>query len=365
MAPGQRPPPNAPAGFPARAAGGVTTMQTVVTGACGHVGATLVRDLLAQGHRVRALKHPHTHTAAALAGLDVELVPGDVCDPDSLRAAFRGAEVVFHLAAIISIDGDRGGLVHRVNVDGARNSAAASLAAGVRRHVHVSSVHAFDHQPVDEVLDESRARPGPQHPTYDRSKAAGEAAVREVIAQGLDAVTVNPSGVIGPRDYSPSRVGKMLVQLARRRLPAASHGGFDWVDVRDVSRSILAAAARGRTGQNYILNGCYQSVVDFFALVERVTGVRTPRTVVPRAVESAAATAFMAWSRATGTRPHFTHEAIHALQGGRRIDGSRAAAELGHRARPTEHSLRDAYAWFAHHGPLPALRERFSPEIPS
>ncbi len=257
-------------------------------GACksllrARAATSVVRDLIARGHRVRALLHPRTHTAASLAGVDVELAWGDVLEPDSLRAAFRGAEVVYHLAALISIDGDRGGLVRRVNVDGARNAALASRAEGVRRHVHVSSVHAFDHHPVDVPLDETRARPGPLHPTYDRTKAAGEAAVREVIAQGLDAVIVNPTGVIGPRDYTPSRVGQMLLQLVRGRMPAASNGGFDWVDVRDVSRSLMAAAERGRTGENYLLSGHYRSVVEFFETVERVSGVKTPRMVVPRA----------------------------------------------------------------------------------
>lgn len=340
-------------------------MQVVVTGACGHIGATLVRDLIAQGHHVRALVHPHTHTPASLAGLDVERATGDVLDPDSLRAAFRGAEVVYHLAALISIEGDRGGLVRRVNVDGARNAALASRAEGVRRHVHVSSVHAFDHHPVDVPLDETRARPGPRHPTYDRTKAAGEAAVREVIAQGLDAVIVNPSGVIGPRDYTPSRVGQMLLQLLRGRMPAASNGGFDWVDVRDVSRSLMAAADRGRTGENYLLSGHYRSVVEFFETVERVSGIKTPRMVVPRALEELAADAFTLASRVFGTRPHFTREAIHALHGSRTIDGRRAARELGHRARPFEDTLRDAVAWFVHSGRLPALRARFAEEVPS
>ena len=340
-------------------------MQVVVTGACGHIGATLVRDLIARQHRVRVLSHPQTKTPAALAGLDVEEAPGDVRDLESLRRAFRGAEIVYHLAAMISIDGDRQGLVQRVNVDGARNAATASLMAGVRRHVHVSSVHAFDHHPVDEPLDETRRRPGPNHPTYDRTKAAGEAAVREVVARGLDAVIVNPSGVMGPRDFAPSRTGQMLLYLARRRVPLVNHGGFDWVDVRDVSRSILAAAERGRTGENYLLAGRYRTVAEIFRIAEGVTGVKAPRVMFPRAIESLAASAVALWSRVRGTQPPFSPEAVHALRGSCNVDGARAARELGHSARPTEHTLRDAYAWFAHSGRLPELRARFSPEIPS
>ncbi len=186
-----------------------------------------------------------------------------------------------------------------------------------------------------------------------------------MIARGLDAVIVNPSGVIGPRDFAPSRTGQMLLYLARRRLPAVNHGGFDWVDVRDVSRSILAAAEHGRTGENYLLTGRYRTVAEIYQLAERITGVRAPRVMLPRVIESVAATAVALLSRALGKRPLFTREAIHALRGSRNVDGARAARELGHRARPTEHTLRDAYAWFAHSGKLPELRPRFSAEIPS
>jgi dihydroflavonol-4-reductase len=115
-------------------------MITVVTGATGHIGANLVRALLADGRRVRCLVR---QDRAALEGLDVECVPGDVLDQATLRQAFRGATTVFHLAAVISIDGDQHGLVTATNVDGARNAAKAALACGVRRMVHCSSIHAF------------------------------------------------------------------------------------------------------------------------------------------------------------------------------------------------------------------------------
>lgn len=331
-------------------------MKVVVTGASGHVGAALVRALIARGDEVRVVAHAQTDTPASLAGLDVESVVGDVCDPASLRVAFAGRELVFHLAAVISIDGDRQGLVHAVNVVGAGNSAAAALACGVRRFVHMSSVHAFDHHPVDAPLDESRGRPGVAHPAYDRSKAAGEAAVRAVIAQGLDAVIVNPSGIIGPLDFAPSRMGQVLLYLARRSLPALGGGGFDWVDVRDVANSAIAASERARTGENYLLSGHYCTLVEIGRIAEEVTGVRAPRLVAPALVEDAAAIVATAWSRLIGARPHLTREALHALRGSRNVHGARAAAELGHVARPTRETIADAYAWFAAHGKLPGLR---------
>ena len=229
---------------------------------------------------MRALVHRND---AALVGLDVECVRGDVLDRDSLASAFEGAERVFHLAALISIDGDQGGAVPAINVRGARNVADVALAAGVRRLVHCSSVHAFDQEPVDEPLDETRSRSDRRrgHPPYDVSKAGGEREVRAAIEQGLDAVIVNPTGIIGPNDFQGSRMGRVILDLARNRLPTLIDGGFDWVDVRDVCAGILTAGDRGRTGESYLLGGRYASVGELAELVKRETGSRPPRLTTP------------------------------------------------------------------------------------
>ena len=110
-------------------------MLVAVTGGTGHVGANLLRALLAEGHRVRTLVHQSTR---AIEGLGVQQVPGDVLDPGSLRELCDGVEVVFHLAALISIVGGRSGRVERVNVEGTRNVTEAALAARVPRLVHAS-----------------------------------------------------------------------------------------------------------------------------------------------------------------------------------------------------------------------------------
>lgn len=170
---------------------------TVVTGACGHLGNNLVRRLLAEGRRVRAVD---LAPSRSLEDLDVEFVSADVLDADSMRKAFARAEVVYHLAARISISGDPSGEVWVTNVRGVRNAAEAALACGVQRLVHCSSVHAFDlERCTGGIVDESSPRSvRPGLPAYDRSKAAGEAELRRVVSRGLGAVVVNPTGVIGP-----------------------------------------------------------------------------------------------------------------------------------------------------------------------
>jgi dihydroflavonol-4-reductase len=333
-------------------------MATVaITGATGHVGSNLVRQLVARGDTVRALTRDPD--PKALHGLPVERVAGDVCSGDGLDRLCDGAELVFHLAAQISIVGPMNGLVHRVNVEGARNVAKAAMRTRVRRMVHCCSVHAFDPAPFDEATTEARPRVRRgEAPAYDVSKAEGEATVREAVAEGLDAVIVHPSGVLGPFDFKPSRMGHVLRKLYRRRLPALLGGGFDWVDARDVSAGMLAAAARGRTGESYLLTGHYHTIAQVAEVAERVTGVPRPRLVCPKWVAEVGAP-FMdlfAWAVRSG-EPLYTSESLMPLELRMAYDRRKAAEELAYAPRPLEDTVRDAYAWMLAHGVLEAQTE--------
>ncbi len=324
--------------------------MVVITGANGHIGCNLVRALLADGRQVRALVRsddPSSLRSLPVGRTSVERVRGDVRDRRSLDAAFRGAETVYHLAAAISITGDRSGVVRATNVDGTRHVAAAAMACGVRRLVHFSSCHAFDGEaPSDRRVTEASPRPSSRHPAYDRSKAAGEAEVRAAVAGGLDAVIVNPTSVLGPHDFHPSRVGQLLLDLRDRRLPASVDGSFDWVDVRDVVRSAMVAETAGRAGESYLLGGHRLTVRGLLELAGRVSGVRPPRLTVPMWLARLAAPAATAWDRVAGREPLFTREGLRALRSGARYSSAKAARELGHRCRPLEETLEATYAWF-------------------
>lgn len=326
-------------------------MATVaITGATGHVGSNLVRQLLERGDTVRALtRNPDP---VELRGLSVQRFAGDVSSGDGLDALLDGAELVFHLAAQISIVGPMNGLVHKVNVEGARNVAAAAKRAKVRRMVHCCSVHVFEPEPFHQPTDESRPRvQRGEAPAYDVSKAEGEAAVREAVADGLDAVIVHPSGVMGPHDFKPSRMGHVLLKLYRRRLPALLAGGFDWVDARDVSAGMIAAAERGRTNESYLLTGHYRTVEQVGDVAQSVTGVPRPRLVCPKWVAQVGAP-FMdlaAWAM-RGGEPLYTSESLMPLELRMAYDRSKAARELGYAPRPFEETVRDSYAWMLARG---------------
>jgi dihydroflavonol-4-reductase len=330
-------------------------MPVVVTGASGHLGANLVRTLLDRGEQVRVLVH---RSSAALAelGSRIELVEGSVCEPASLGSAFAGAERVYHLAGVISIAGDPDGRVRRVNVEGTRNVARACLEVGVGRLVHVSSVHAFDMNPRDEVLDETRPQVADSglHSAYDRSKALGERAVREFVDAGLDAVIVNPTGIVGPVDFGPSRLGRLLTDLATGRLPALLDGGFDFVDVRDVVDGVLAAAERGRLGENYILGNTWYSLREIADMVAQVAGRRPPWLVTPVWAARLGVPFARVAARFSKTEPLFTHESLEVLTSNRAISSRKARSELEYRARPLPETVADTLAWFSSHRDIDA-----------
>ncbi len=319
-------------------------MTIVVTGASGHLGGAVVRALLGKGQRIRAVDIQH---GSSLADLDVERVTASVLDPDALRGSLDGAEVVYHLAAIVSVTGDPDGRVWATNVDGVRNVAQAAIDARVRRLVHCSSVHAFDLERVRAIVDETSPRAEATHlPLYDRSKAAGESELRLAIRRGLDAVIVNPTGIIGPLDFGSSRMGQVFLGLRARKVPALVHGGFDWVDVRDVAAGMVAAEQRGRTGESYILSGHYHSMRELADLAAEVTGVPAPGFTIPLSVARLWGP-FGTWlGRRTGSALVFSAESLHALQHGHPASHAKAKRELGFLPRSTRQTVRDLYTWF-------------------
>ena len=319
-----------------------------VTGATGHVGGSLVRALVAAGARVRALVRDD---ARALAGLPVEAVRGDVLAPETLPALLAGAEVVFHLAGVISLSGDPGGRVVRTNVEGTRHVAVAARAAGARRLVHVSSVHAYTGRPLDLPVDESRplADEEPRPVPYDRSKAAGQRLALGAAGGALEAVSLNPVAILGPPDFRGSRTGRLLASLAAGRMPALTEGGFSWVDVRDVAGALVAAATRGRSGEAYLLPGHWRSMAELAALVHAAGGARPPRLVTPWWLARAGAPLVEAWSRVAGSEPLYTAESMDTVRKHRVVLGDKAARELGWAPRPIEETVRDTLAWIRAH----------------
>ncbi len=326
-----------------------------LTGASGFVGANLTRALLAAGWRVRALVRAG---APSLAGLDVELVRGDLFFPD-LAEAMRGCEAVFHLAATYSLwRRDRAALL-RANVEGTRSVLAAARAAGAARVVHTSSVAAIGVRagglPADETYQSS---PRELIGAYKRSKYFAEQEARRAFAAGQDVVIVNPTTPVGPWDAKPTPTGEIVLRFLQRRMPAYVDTGLNLVDVRDVAAGHLAAYERGTAGERYILGNENLGLRELLGRLAAITGLPAPSVRLPRAVPLAYAALGELVLAPLGVRPDVSLESVRMAKQRMYYDATKAVRELGLPQHPVTEALRDAVSWFRDHGYLAAGRHK-------
>ncbi|MEM5774359.1 MAG: SDR family oxidoreductase, partial [Anaerolineaceae bacterium] len=318
----------------------------LVTGAAGHLGNVLIRELLAQNEQVRAMILPG-EDVSSLEGLNVELVEADVLNPAALEGVLQGIDTVYHLAGIISILPGSETLMEKVNVQGAGNVAEAALKAGVKRMVHTSSIHAFRRMPHGITVDESTpiAADSPKG-TYDCAKANGTLAVREAVTRGLDAVIVCPTGVIGPYDFRNSEMGQTILNFSRGGLKLLVDGAYDFVDVRDVALSMILAARYGRTGETYILSGQRILVREIMQIVHELVGNRISSIVLPIRLADLFARMMEPIYTLTKRVPRFTRYSLQTLRDNSVFSHEKARRELGHNPRGLRLSIADTLEWW-------------------
>jgi len=316
----------------------------VVTGASGLVGGNLVRALLAQGRPVCALVHRDHRT---LDGLNVDIVSADITDPSSLQQAFRGADIVYHLASSISISTENWDELERVNVLGTRNVIEACLQNNVRRLLYFGSIHAYDHAPFDQPMDESRPLLTGDHiHPYERSKALAEMETRRSLDRGLDSVILIPTAIAGPFDFRPSYFGQAIQLLARGHIPALVQGGYDWVDVRDVVDGAIKAEQLAPRGSRYILSGHWHSLKEVAQFTSKITGKPVPRFTVPIWLAQLAQPVMAKLAQVNGKQQIYTRPMLNAMKSNHNISHARATWELGYSPRPFQQTIADTLNWF-------------------
>ncbi|MCJ7769645.1 MAG: SDR family oxidoreductase [Dehalococcoidales bacterium] len=324
--------------------------MVIVTGATRHIGNVLVRQLLVRGEWVRTVIPP-AEDITPLKGLKVEIVEGNVCNINSLTQAFKGSDIVYHLAGIISILPGRDKLLDRVNVAGTRNVIKAYMETGVKRLVYTSSIHAIAEPPHGTIIDETLpCNPDRVPKGYGRSKARATLAVLDGVEQGLNAVIIHPTGVIGPYDYRISEMGQLIIDFVNDKLKAYIDGTYDFVDVRDVAGGIILAGEKGQSVERYILSGEQISVHQLMLMLQEISGVKAPSLVVPLWLARIAARLSPLYYQLTRAKPRFTTYSIDVLCSNSRICSDKARRQLGFTARPLRQSISDAISWFKENG---------------
>jgi nucleoside-diphosphate-sugar epimerase len=323
----------------------------LVTGASGHLGANLVRRLLADGEGVRVLLRAGSNNAA-VEGLDVERVWGDLRDYAATRSAVRGCRRVYHCAAKVSSTEGQRRQIFECNVMGTRHVLRAALEAGVSRVVVTGSFSAVGHDPTCPVDETVPVNPFDSLLPYQRSKVAVEHECLKAVAEGLDAVIAVSCAILGPHDFKPSPMGRVLVDFANGKLRAYIPGGFEFVAARDLVDGHLLAMEKGRTGQKYIFSTEFKTVDDLMEIYETLTGRTRPRLRLPGPLMLGIAhvTSFVMTRLAPDRPQRFTPGAVRILRMGRRANIAKARTELGYQPTSIRQAIEEQYAFFIRQG---------------
>lgn len=319
-------------------------MRVFVTGGTGFIGANLVRLLLQEGYAVRVLVRPSSRLDN-LEGLDVELVSGDLGDPQ-LWLKMRGCQYLFHVAAHYSLWQAERELLIRHNVLGTRNVLQAARQAGIERTVYTSSVAAIG-VAAGKIADETYQSPYQQlvgH--YKKSKFLAEQEAMQAARAGQDIVVVNPTTPIGPWDIKPTPTGDTILRFLRRQMPAYVDTGLNFIDVRDVAKGHLLALQKGKSGERYILgnqNLTFKQLLDELA---KITGLAAPRWMVPAWLPLGAAWIDEKVLTLFGKSPSIPLDGVRMATQTMYYDASKAVRELGLPQSPINVALQDAVDWF-------------------
>jgi len=332
----------------------MSTGITLVTGATGHLGANLVRRLLAEGEQVRVMIRAGRDNGA-LDGLDVERVYADLRNSTAVSDAVSGCARVYHCAALVSTI--EGNAAHKreifdTNVRGTRHILQAARHHGIDKVVVSGSLSATGYEPDISSHEDMPFYPFDRHLPYGFTKHLTEHECLKAHANGLNVVVATSCAIIGPNDYVPSRMGRVLIDYAHGKLRAYIPGGFEFVSSHDIAEGHVLAMRHGRSGQKYIFSTAYASVDDLMTLFREVTGRPLPRLRLPPLLMAALAeVADKTWYRAFPNLPRrFTPGAVRLLQMRRRADHDKAKQELGYQPTQLSQAVRDAYEDFVRRG---------------
>ena len=326
-------------------------MKVALTGAAGHLGAAILQELTKRNIPVKALiRGNDTRTCT---GLPVEIIKGDMMDAGALTRLVEDCDTVIHCAAVISLNGDPKGLIHKTNVAGTQLVIDNALQAGIKRLIHISSIHAFKQQPQVEVLDETAAPADEKSYAYGRSKYAGQQIALAANDNGMEVLVVNPTSIIGPYDFKPSLMGKAIIDLYKGRLPFIFNGGFNYCDSRDVANAIVNATGMGKPGEIYLLGGEWYSLKELVQFLSTASSKKLNPVGLSLVAGKLGLPFIKLLAAVTNKEPLYSTEVLDALfKDNRVISSNKAKAALLYTSRPFDETIHDTFHWFKNNGYL-------------
>lgn len=318
----------------------------LITGAAGHLGSAITAELMKTGCRTRGLVEREEDGSPSK---NIEYFTGDVTRIESLEPFFEGSErfetYCIHAAGLISIQDKGDGTVRKVNVGGTKNIITMCIRHKVRRLLYISSVHAIkERKDISVQVETEEFSPDDVRGEYAKTKAEATALVLEAGRNGLDALCVHPSGIMGPGDDGRNHLVQVAKLFLQGRLPLWLKGGYDMVDVRDVANGCLLALEKGRSGECYILSNRYVTIREYLSYLAQASG-RHSRPCLPVRIAKILYPLLLFHSKVTKRRPLYTRYSLSTIGGTVLFSHDKATRELGYTPRDIRNTVGDMYGY--------------------
>ncbi len=338
-------------------------MQAFVTGSTGLLGNNLVRLLIEQGYRVKALVRSKTKAAKLFGDLDVSLVEGDMLDINSFACELAGCDVLFHAAAYFREyyqPGNHWQMLEDINVTGTMRLLSEAEKQGVKKVIYISSAGPIGMKADGVPGDESTlSDPQSVKNLYFKSKVIAETAIYEFLRQHLlPVVLILPGWMFGPQDAAPTGSGQLVLDYLAQKIPGILDGGTCMVDARDVAQAAINAVEKGKSGDRYIVAGQYLSMEDLFKTLEKVTSIPCPQRRFPYQMTVVYAWLADIYARLTKTKSVLPLEGIRTMHLKRQVTSAKAIAQLAASFRPLEETLHDVVDWYRRQNYLTKASDR-------
>lgn len=324
----------------------------LVTGAAGHLGGVIIRELLNRGKSVRALVLPDEKN---LPEGDLEICMGDVRDKTSLGDFFRNQEndklILIHCAGIVSIASRFVQEIYDVNVIGTKNIADICEQLRIEKLVYVSSVHAIPEEPEGHcIVETENFTPDNVVGLYAKTKAEATSYVLAAGERGLNVNIVHPTGICGPYDKGRGHLTTLVIDYYNGRLVAGMEGGYDFVDVRDVAIGIISCCEKGVPGECYILSNKYYTVRELLDMLHEVTGKKRIKIILPYWFVRLTARLSENYYKILRQPPLYTAYSVYTLSTNASFSHQKASKALGYTTRDMKQTLADTVSWLKEEG---------------
>lgn len=328
-------------------------MKIFLTGTSGLLGSNTAKELLKRGHEVRGLFHNSSEADLLGEHPNFEKFHGDITDPERMIEGVAGCDAVVHAAADTSQWPDRSPNYISTNVKGTLNVVEAAKKAKVKRGIFVSTANSLGFGTKEHPGDETSPPKFKQYGIgYMETKyQAQQIVLNEVKEHGYPFIVVNPTFMIGPHDFKPSS-GKMVIAVAKGKVPGYPVGGKNYVYVGDAATAIANALTMGCPGECYILGNENLSYKEMFTKIAKVVGTKPPRLAIPPFATKAFGMMGTVAGNLFGITPNVSYKMAVVSCDGHYFSAKKAVEELNMPQTPIETAIKECYEWFKEHGYL-------------